>query len=357
MSTHAILDPRMPPVRFADLPGLRMAYYVAGDRRGTPVVLCHGFPELAYSWRDQFEPLVDAGWCVIAPDLRGYGLTDAKTDDGAFDMEMLCDDLVALLDHLSVARAVIVGHDWGGALAWNMAMRRAGRVAGVVSLNTPFAARPPADPISIMRQRMGDDMYMVHFQKPGDAERVLDWDVRRTLSYFFRRPLPGVPPGQGHRGARDDSGAAPLALVREIAAYDPALDVRARFLSAEEFDVFASSFERTGFTGGINWYRGMTRNWETAAAYDHRISVPALMVMAELDPYLTPAMADGIERLVPAVETVLLSGTGHWTQQERPVEVSRLLTDWLERHRAEFDRANPAIKPSLGAAEQIASDQ
>src|SRR5512134_2502675 len=163
----------MPPVRFAELGEVRMAYYEAGPGHGLPVVLCHGFPEIAYSWRHQIQALAQAGWRTIAPDQRGYGRTSAPAAVEAYDAVALCDDLARLLDHVGADKAVFAGHDWGGALVWQMAMRRPERVAGVIALNTPFQRRAPADPIEILRRRLGDEMYIVHFQKPGEADAIL----------------------------------------------------------------------------------------------------------------------------------------------------------------------------------------
>jgi pimeloyl-ACP methyl ester carboxylesterase len=331
------LERQMPPVSHADLGDIRMAYYETGPRRGVPIVLCHGFPELAFSWRRQLEALGRAGRWTIAPDQRGYGLTGGPEAVEAYDMEHLTGDLVGLLDHLGVERAIFCGHDWGGAVVWQMGLRHPDRVAGVIGVNTPFTPRPPADPIAIMRRRFGEDMYIVAFQTPGLADAVLDADAAKTMSCFMRRPPAGASVGGSLRGSvlsPGEAGEAPrpaFALVKMIEAYDPAADTRETFLADDEMAAFVETFGRTGFTGGINWYRNFTRNWERSASLPDRVEAPSLMIMAEKDAVLPPAAADGMETYVPDLERVLIRDSGHWTQQEQPEAVNATLLSWLDR--------------------------
>ncbi|MFZ4604967.1 MAG: alpha/beta fold hydrolase [Caulobacter sp.] len=326
------LTAMMPPVRYADVNGIRMAYYEAGpEGQGVPLVFCHGFPELAFSWRHQLKALSEAGRWVIAPDQRGYGLTDQPDDVLSYDLENLCADLIALLDQKGIQKAIFVGHDWGGIIVWHMAIRHPDRVAGVIGLNTPFNARSPVDPIAIMRKRMGDRMYIVHFQTPGEADAVLNADARKVMDMFLRRPIdmPGAP--QGFASERKEGDPSLFAMVDTIAAYDPAVDPRPFFLTGAEFEAIVETFERTGFTGGINWYRNFTRNWEQSANLEYRVHQPSLMIMAEKDAVLPPSSADGMENLIPDLEKQLVLGSGHWTQQEEPEQVNRLILDWLGR--------------------------
>ena len=315
---------QMPPLRFAPTNGIRMGYYEAGPTGDAPpLVLCHGWPELAFSWRHQIRALADAGLRVIAPDQRGFGATDAPGEVQAYDLEQLTADLAGLLDHLGIAKAIFVGHDWGGFVVWRMALRHPARVAGVVSLNTPHLPRAPADPIAILRQRHGHSMYVVHFQDPArSADAIFDSRVEQTFDCLMRKPLPvaaGAP------------GAPNLAFPRTVAAYDASRDTRTPILSAQEKQVFVDTFRRTGFSGGINWYRNMTRNWERSATLDPVVRVPSLMIMAEHDAVLPPSAADGMERLVPDLEKVLVRDSGHWTQQEQPELVSAKLIEWRRR--------------------------
>lgn len=329
----------MPPISFAHVNGIRMGYYEAGPvGDAPPVVLCHGWPEIAFSWRHQIKALADAGIRVITPDQRGFGATDRPEAVEDYDLEHLTGDLVGLLDHLGVAKAIFVGHDWGGFVAWQMPLRHPDRVAGVVGVNTPHTARAPVDPIRIFRKRFGERMYIVQFQNPGrepDAifaarpDQVFDFFMRRPLSAGAKQSGPGADAGEN--AGIGAAATVNLAFPQMVAAYDARFDRRNPILSEEEKRVFVGTFRNTGFTGGINWYRNMTRNWERSASLDHTVRVPALMIMAENDAVLPPAATEGMESLVPDLEKVLVRDCGHWTQQEKPAEVSALLVEWRRR--------------------------
>jgi pimeloyl-ACP methyl ester carboxylesterase len=325
----------MPPLQFANTNGIRMGFYEAGPTTDTPpLILCHGWPEIAFSWRHQIKALGQAGIRVIAPDQRGYGSTDRPESVEAYDMEHLTDDLVGLLDHLNIDKAIFVGHDWGGFVVWQMPLRHQDRVAGVVGINTPHTARPPVDPIELFRTRFGDQMYIVQFQDPGRGpDKVFDSRVEQTFDAFMRKPVPRsdtVPADAPVAGV----GASPrlnLAFPQMIAGYDAKHDPRTPILSPEEKQVFVATFSKSGFTGGINWYRNMSRNWQRSADLDRTVRVPSLMIMAENDHVLPPSAADGMENLIPDLEKYLVRDSGHWTQQEKPDEVSAKLIEWRRR--------------------------
>ena len=328
------LESQMPPVKRAQVNGIEMAYYEAGPREGVPIILCHGFPELAFSWRHQIKALGEAGRWVIAPDQRGYGLTSRPGAVTDYDMEHLTGDLAALLDHLGVEKAIFCGHDWGGFVVWQAPLFHPDRVAGVIGVNTPFQPRAPFDPIAIMRARLGEEMYIVHFQKPGEADAILNGDVVKTMNFMMRRPLPtppDAPVSAGFATERKPGDPSVFPLVRIIQMYDPATDPREMFLTPDEFAVFVDTYERTGFTGGINWYRNFTRNWIQSEGLPNTIHVPSLMIMAENDAVLPPSAADGMGELIPDLEKVLVRDCGHWTQQERPEAVNAAILDWIGR--------------------------
>ena len=325
----------MPQLAFAQTNGIRMGYYDAGPKTDTPpIVLCHGWPELAFSWRHQIKALSEAGIRVIAPDQRGYGATDRPEPVEDYDMEHLTGDLVGLLDHLKIDKAIFVGHDWGGFVVWQMPLRHASRVAGVVGVNTPHLPRSPIDPIERFRQRFGDHMYIVQFQDSArEPDRIFGSRVEQTFDAFMRKPAAralDAPPEEPIAGI----GASPrinLAFPQMIANYDARHDPRTPILSAEEKKLFVDTFSKTGFTGGINWYRNFTRNWQRSDGLDHTVRVPALMIMAENDAVLPPSAADGMEKLVPDLEKYLVRDSGHWTQQEKPEEVSAKLIEWRRK--------------------------
>jgi pimeloyl-ACP methyl ester carboxylesterase len=325
----------MPPLQFADVNGIRMGYYEAGPKSDKPpLVLCHGWPEIAFSWRYQIKTLSEAGIRVIAPDQRGYGATDRPEPVEAYDIEHLTGDLVGLLDHLKIDKAIFVGHDWGGFVVWQMPLRHLDRVAGVVGVNTPHTDRAPGDPIELLRKRFGEQMYIVQFQNPArEVDKIFSGRVEQTFDAFMRKPVahgeatPPEPPTAG-------IGASPrlnLAFPQMIAGYDARHDPRTPILSPEEKKVFVDTFTKSGFTGGINWYRNMSRNWQRSAGIDHTVRVPSLMIMAEDDRVLPPSAADGMEKIVPDLEKYLVRGSGHWTQQEKPDEVSAKLIEWRRK--------------------------
>jgi pimeloyl-ACP methyl ester carboxylesterase len=264
---------------------------------------------------------------VIAPDQRGYGLSSKPGSVTDYDMEHLTGDMVGLLDHLGVEKAIFCGHDWGGIVVWQMPLMHKDRVAGVIGLNTPFLPRAPADPILIMRNRFGPDMYIVWFQNPDDPEATLGRDVAKTMSFFMRRPAQLTP-----AVSQPSASGSTFAFKDLLNAWDGAVDPRDPLLTPEELAAFVEAFEAGGFFGPVSWYRNFTRNWERAEGLPQRIDgLPCLMITAELDAVLAPAMAEPMPAFVADLETHMVRGSGHWTQQEKPAEVNRLILDWLDR--------------------------
>jgi pimeloyl-ACP methyl ester carboxylesterase len=306
--------------------GIDMAVYEAGPKDGVPVVLCHGFPELAYSWRHQLPALAAAGFRAIAPDQRGYGRTSRPAAVTDYDMTHLTGDLVGLLDALGLKDAIFCGHDWGGLVVWQMPLFHPKRVRGVIGVNTPFIARGPVDPILAMRTVFGEDMYIVYFQKPGLADAALAKDVGKSFRFFMRKS--GM---KAAEYAKLPAEQRNLALVKALEADEVGWGGGQSLLNDEEMKYFVDAFTRTGFTGGINWYRNFTRNWETSGTVEQKVNVPGLMVMAEDDIVLSPAMADGMERFVPDLEKALIKDCGHWTQQEHPDELNQIMIAWLKK--------------------------
>jgi pimeloyl-ACP methyl ester carboxylesterase len=314
-----------PQSRVVKTNGIDMAVYEAGPGDGFPVVLCHGFPELAYSWRYQLPALAEAGFRAIAPDQRGYGGTSAPDDVLSYDMAHLTGDLAGLLDALELKKAVFVGHDWGGLVVWQMPIFHPDRVAGIIGVNTPFLARPPIDPVMAMRVVYGENMYIVFFQQPGVADALLAQDVGKSFRFFMRKN--GF---TAEEYAKLPKEARNLELVQALQGDENSWTGEA-LMTPEDLQVFIDAFTRTGFTGGINWYRNISRNWEHSGTMEQKVRVPGLMIMAEDDIVLSPAMADGMERFVPDLEKVLIKRCGHWTQQEHPEETNRAMIDWLKR--------------------------
>jgi len=293
------------------------------------LVLLHGFPELAWSWRHQIGALAAAGCGVLAPDLRGYGATGAHGDVAAYRLQNLARDVLGMMDALEIARAVVVGHDFGGALAWTLARDHAARIAGIAALATPYTRRTDTDLVETMRRTRGPTHYMVQYQQPGHAEALLGRDaaaVEKTLRGMFRRP--GALENQFAQAPAALRALPPDVLSGSSAAAQAA---GAALLREDELAVYVRAFAHTGFTGALNWYRNLRRNWEDTAGVVDCVAVPALMVSGELDIFLPPATTRGMERIVPDLERHTLEGCGHWMQQEQPEAVNALLLDWLDR--------------------------
>ncbi len=303
--------------------GIKM--HVAQIGEGFPVVFCHGFPEMWYSWRHQMKAIAEAGFRAIAPDQRGYGETEAPAPIEAYTQRKLVGDIVGMLDALGIGRCVIVGHDWGGMVAWNTALMARDSVERVIGINTPFIPRAPMKPTDAMRaMSAGGFHYILYFQTPGVAEEELERDVARSLRGFYQDP-PEVIRTRFAKRCRVCSGRR---------AADCSID--SRIVRMESFSPTRTSrsscaaFKKSGFRGGLNWYRCIDRSWEESAGQTDRIEQPALMITAERDVVLRPEMAEGMSTWVPNLrKTVLIKGSGHWTQQEKPAEVNAAILDFL----------------------------
>ena len=279
--------------------------HVAELGAGPPVILCHGFPELWYSWRRQLPALAQAGYRALAPDMRGYGRSSIPAEVDAYDLLSVCGDMVGLLDALALERAVFVGHDWGASVVWQHALAHPERVTAVVGMSVPFVPRPGAPPVRLLRQALGESFYIVWFQRPGIADAALARDVRRTLTSRKQWTAQWV---QG-----DDEETLPP------------------WLTEADLDVYVEEFTRTGFTGGLNYYRNLDRTWELTAHLDGaRIERPALFITGSRDPvrqFMPDAAMDGW--VTDLRGRIVIDGAGHWVQQERPAEVNDALLGFL----------------------------
>ncbi|KAJ8333326.1 hypothetical protein SKAU_G00422220 [Synaphobranchus kaupii] len=302
-------------------PGNQMHYVDMGE--GPAVLLCHGFPESWFSWRYQILALVESGFRVLAPDMKGFGDSSAPPDIEEYSQEQICQDLVTFLDKLGIVQVTLVGHDWGGALVWNMAQCYPERVRAVASLNTPLF---PVDPnTSPMEKLKGIPIfnYQLYFQTPGVAEAELEKDLARTLKLMMR----GI--------ADSDKGLAISTTdVCERGGLFVGLpdDVpRSSILSEEALQYYVKQYNKSGFRGPLNWYRNVERNWKWMCSRPRgKIWIPALMVTAGKDSILLPKFTTGMEKMVPNLTRGHIEECGHWTQMERPTELNKILLSWLK---------------------------
>ncbi len=294
---------------------IELEVFSAGS--GRPIVLCHGWPEHAYSWRYQVEPLVQAGYHVIVPNQRGYGRSTRPDDVPAYAIEHLTADLAGLLDHFGYEQALFVGHDWGAIVVWNMAMMHPNRVSGVVNLSVPFMARGEREWVEFWESALSGDFYIVHFNRqPGVADACFDANCEQFLRNIYRT-------GQWLEPAPEPPAGMPFLAIAERTEM-PGKPL----MSDAELQVFVDAFQHAGFTGGINWYRNFTRNWHTLAAYEQRIEQPTLMIYGQYDSVPQSAtLADHVADL-----TTVTLPCGHWIQQEEPDATSEAILNWTREN-------------------------
>ncbi len=305
-----------PTERLVDTNGVTLKVTEAGERGNPVVVLAHGFPELAYSWRHQIPALAAAGYHVLAPDQRGYGGSSRPEGIDAYNIIELTADIAGLLDDVGAEKAVLIGHDWGSPVATNFPLLFPERAAAVAALSVPPIPRASAPPTQIWRRIFGDNFfYILYFQEPGVADAALGADVRESM----RRMI-----------ALEGFGGPPESMV------DRPLPPLPDWITADEFEHYVRAFTETGFTGPLNWYRNFDRNWELSDPDSGRmkaqtIGVPLLFLAGAADPVLGFTPRDRVRDVATGdYREVLLDGAGHWLQQERPDEVNKVLLEFLE---------------------------
>lgn len=294
--------------------GVELEVFEAGrENRGNPIVLCHGWPEHAFSWRRQMPALAAAGYHVIVPNQRGYGNSSRPAEVTDYDIEHLTGDLVALLDHYGYHDATFVGHDWGAMVVWGLALLHPSRVNKVINLSLPYQERGETPWIEFLEQILGSDYYFVHFNRqPGVADAVLDANASRFLRNLYRKNLPLAAP---------EPGMAMINLARaDVPLGEPVM-------SEDDLAVIAAAFETSGFTGCINWYRNLDRNWRLLADVNPIIHQPTLMIYGDRD--VVPK-SERLKLFVPNADVVSLD-CGHWIQEEMPEETNQTILAWLER--------------------------
>ncbi|MCL1598396.1 MAG: alpha/beta hydrolase [Actinomycetia bacterium] len=284
-------------MRSIEVNGVTLAVDDRGD--GDPVVLLHGFPELAYSWRHQVPALVDAGFRVISFDQRGYGTSAKPAAVADYSLEMLVGDVIGVLDRLGIDEATVVGHDWGSIVAWTAAVTHPDRVTRVVSLNVPYRGACFGFPTTqVITEQLADRFgYVLMFQQEGAAEAGFAADPEGWLMAFY---------AGGARGRT--------------------------YMTDTEFATYTDAFKAGGISGPVNWYRNIDANAAALeSTLDATIAQPTLMIAADNDPVLPLSLTDGMERWIPDLDVVVIEDSGHWTQQEQPEAVNVALIDWLTR--------------------------
>ena len=292
---------------------------IAEQGEGPLVLLCHGWPELGFSWRHQLPVLAAAGYRAVAPDLRGYGRTDAPDDIAAYSIIHLVGDLVGLVAALGETSAILVGHDWGATLTWAAAMMRPDLFPVIAVLSVPRRARSPARPLEMLQKQGISNWYWQYFQKPGVADAEFERDVEYSMRCAF-------------------CGHGLSLLLKEGFGFlgDPAIPRELPgWISGQDAAQFVESYRRTGFRGGLNWYRNIDRNWELTAPWEGTlIHQPTLFIAGTRDPVISGPMGEAAMKQLPGIvpglkRQLLIEGAGHWIQQQRPKEVNEALLGFL----------------------------
>lgn len=314
-----------PDLQSIETNGIRLRVALAGE--GPLVILIHGFPEGWYSWRHQIPVLTDAGFRVAAPDVRGYGGSDKPFAIEAYAIREMCADIDGLIAALDEEQAIVIGHDWGAAIAYGTALFHPERVRALAGLGGPHLGRGPMPSVEFLRKIYKDRFfYQLYFQEPGVAEAELEADVRTSLRKIYYSTS-----GEAQKAkAKIENPTGPGFLDRLV---DP--NPFPHWLTEVDLDHYAGQFRDSGFRGPLNRYRNSERDFVQLAGFDGKqITQPAAFLAGSLDAIL---------RMIPGVDLVelmrthftdlryvkLIEGAGHWLQQERPIEVNAALLEFL----------------------------
>lgn len=306
--------------------GINMRIAEMGDS-GPLVLLAHGWPESWYSWRHQITVLAKAGYRVVAPDMRGYGESDAPAEVGAYDIEHLTADMVGILDALGEETAIMVGHDWGSIVAWYSVMMYPKRFTALIAMSVPYGGRPKQSPLAYWQEKFGDNFfYILYHNEPGVAEAEYDSDPHGLLSRLYVSP----------KSPREDPMITDR--IRSAGGWIGRLGAPKGlpdWLTADDLDYIVSQFENAGFRGGVNYYRNFHRNWEiTENLADARVKVPTLFIAGEKDVVIAKATTEALTHTMSRVvddlrDVVLIPEIGHWVQQEAPERTNAVILEFL----------------------------
>lgn len=305
--------------------------HVTEKGEGTPVLLLHGFPETSYSWRHQIDALAEAGYRAIAPDLRGYGLTDQPSDVNHYSMQDIINDLVGLLDALKIQQVVVVGNDWGANIAWQCAQSRPDRFHAIIALGVPLMARAPVQPSTLFPQNEHAWFYTIYFAQPKLAEQELERDVAISLSKIYY--WASAPQYNNH--SESHHPFTMLSKKHGLLGALPSPPNLPQWLTPLEFNIFVDSFKKSGFSGGLNYYRNLDQNWQQQGTLnDLTVKVPALYMVGEYDgglamPGMMQIIAQMPELALDLRGSHIIPDAGHWLQQEAPQRVNQEIIQFL----------------------------
>ena len=285
---------------------------------GKPIILIHGFPELAFSWRRQMPALTTAGYKPIALDMRGYGESEKPSAISEYTIQKLINDVIGVIHNLNLEKPIIIGHDWGAIVGWQMSLFFPEKISGLIALNIPFFKRTCVNPLTIMRWKLGKDFYIVNFQNSKEADRLFDSQPREFINLIMRK---GIKP-------KAIGIVKPLNLIKMI---KNKTYLGEALLNSKELDYYTDAFSKGGFSSPINWYRNFKHNWESTKNIKQTVIVPTLFIGAKDDTIISSKQIDNMKPYVKDLEIKIIHNCGHWTQQEKPNELNSIIIDWLKR--------------------------
>ena len=303
--------------------GFHLATYPHGPEDGPPVVLIHGWPELAYSWKNTVPALVDAGYRVVAYDLLGFGRSDVPRAVEHYTISNLVAHLEAVMDYYSLQKATLIGHDWGGIILWHAVRILEARVKAAVSVCTPHVGQAPVDPMTIFEKRYGMDHYFLAFRDRTEAvEKLFNDNPEDLFAMMFRKTPPGteLTPDMTHLPKRlEDWLAAGRRTGHPV-------------MSKADLKVYVDMYARTGFLPGMNYYRNTTANWAFADGLSEKVRVPCLMISPEDDIFLPPRSTHDMDRTASDLTRVTIPACGHWAMWDAPEALNAAVLNWLSSH-------------------------
>jgi pimeloyl-ACP methyl ester carboxylesterase len=309
--------------------GIELHVAVAGPANGRPVVLCHGFPELWYSWRYQLAALSDAGYRVLAPDLRGYGGSSSPGEVSDYGSDKLTGDLCGLLDHYGYETAVFSGHDWGSMVVWELGRLHSDRVSAIYNMSVPYS-NASGRPTEIFKYLFGDKFfYMLYFQEVGPPEAEFDADPRR----YVRNMLYSAS-GEGIANGVALLADAPAAGTKFLDILTPAPEKLPAWITEDDVDVYTEGLTRNGLFGPVSFYRNIDANWERSKDIPASVyTMPTGFITGSLDPVnvMMPGAVEAMAEALPDFRgATVVEGAGHWVQQERPDETNAAFLAFLD---------------------------
>lgn len=303
--------------------------HIAEQGTGPLVILLHGFPELGYSWTHQMPAIADAGFHVVAPDQRGFGKTDCPPNIDDYNMLKLVGDVIGLVHKLSEKKAIIIGHDWGSPVAWHCALLRPDIFTAVGLISVPYFQTRWGDmrPTEMYKLMQGDkEFYQYYFQEPDKVEKELEEDIRKTIVRLYWSASADCPEGQRPSPFIEKS--------RRFIDTMPYPDKMPSWLAEKDIEVYTIEYMRTGFRGGVNWYRCVDRNWELMQFLNGaKIQQPSIFIVGQEDFVVKVygAALQSLEKGMPNLKSkVFLPGAGHFLTHEKPDDVNKLLVEFLK---------------------------